>query len=163
MPIPDSWVDRIWSTMRATYGSAFDRQWECPSGVQPTQHVAAMRAHWARELAGLAAHPERIAHGLANLPERVPNLIEFRRACSAMPEYIAPALPAPPVDRARVAAELARLRHVLSSRPPAGNPAREIARNLLARSAAGERLSIVQRDALRGALSVMSRYVEETP
>ena len=40
--LPEAWVQRIFATMRATYGAALDRQWECPAGADP---VAFDREH----------------------------------------------------------------------------------------------------------------------
>ena len=42
--LPDAWVERIFSTMRATYGAAFDRQWECPAGVDPVKFLDVMNS-----------------------------------------------------------------------------------------------------------------------
>ena len=101
MSVPITWVERIWATMRATYGAAFDRQWECPSGVDPATHVADMKAHWARELGVYVNAPEALGYALENLPDRPPNLIEFRRICNGRPVYAPTALPAPAPDPKR--------------------------------------------------------------
>lgn len=96
--LPDVWIEKIWLAMRATYGAHFDRQWECPEGVDPAQHVGEMRGMWGKQLAVYAQRPEAIKYALENLPPHPPNLVEFRRLCSTCP---APAghplgLPAPP-------------------------------------------------------------------
>lgn len=112
--LPDAWVERIWAAMRATYGAAFDRQWECPAGADPVEHVARLKAHWGRELRAYQQSPQSIRFALENLPDRPPNLVEFcglmRRA--PMPEL--KALPAPvgkpsPTVLAKVAAVAKRV------------------------------------------------------
>ena len=105
--LPESWVERIWLAMRATYGAAFDRQWQCPAGADPVDHVRGLKAHWGRELARLQQNPAAIRHGLENMPAHPPNLIEFKALCVRRPDYVqAVALPAPEANPERVAAAL---------------------------------------------------------
>lgn len=148
MSLPDSWVERIWATMRATYGAAFDRQWECPAGVDPVQHVAAMKAHWARELSAYEKRPDGIRYALENLPDRPPNLVEFRKACNSRPDYVQKQLPAPTADPARVREILAGLKTSLL-RHPSCAPRDMLAQRLRARMQAGEKLTMFQRDFIR--------------
>jgi len=115
--LPDRWVERIWAAMRATYGAAFDRQWECPAGVDPLQHVADLKAHWGRELARFQQCPQAIAYGLDNLPPHPPNLIEFKAACNRRPEPAMPALPAPKPDPERLGEALKRLAQTQGEKP----------------------------------------------
>jgi hypothetical protein len=110
--LPAAWVERIWLAMRATYGAAFDRQWECPAGCDPATHVAGLKAHWAQELGVYLAKPEAIAYGLDNLPLHAPNLIEFKAACNRAPIPAARALPAPKADPDRLSATLGKLRSI---------------------------------------------------
>lgn len=67
--LPETWVERIWATMRATYGAAFDRQWQCPEGEDPVRHVASLKAHWGRELSRYQQNPDAIRYALENLPK----------------------------------------------------------------------------------------------
>ena len=84
--LPEAWVRRIWDTMRATYGAAFDRQWECPAGVTPQAHVQTLMETWGRGLAQLQQNPSAIAYGLDNLPaDHPPNLLQFRALCNRRP------------------------------------------------------------------------------
>ena len=98
--LPETWVERIWATMRATYGAAFDRQWQCPEGEDPVRHVASLKAHWGRELSRYQQ----------NLPKSPPTLIEFREICTRRPDPPVPQLPAPKPDPQRVAAALAEVK-----------------------------------------------------
>ena len=78
---PDPWLENIWSAMRAAYGAAFDRQWECPAGVDPHAHVADMKMMWGRQLAPFHQVPGAIGYALDNLPTWPPTLPEFRALC----------------------------------------------------------------------------------
>lgn len=148
--LPDTWIERIWLTMRATYGSAFDRQWQAPAGVDPAQHVADLKAVWGRELARLQEHPRSIAHALDNLPERPPNLVEFRQLCARAPEIVPPALPAPKPDPRRLAEAFSQLGQVTRARM---HRPKAWAWDLKAREDAGDvTLTPVQRAAWREAL-----------
>ncbi|WP_294767182.1 hypothetical protein [uncultured Rhodoferax sp.] len=87
--LPDGWVEKIWTAMRAAYGAAFDRQWEVPAGVDPVAHVAEMKQMWGRQLSHYQQSPNAIAFALDNLPARVtpPTLPEFRALCR---QYVRP-------------------------------------------------------------------------
>jgi hypothetical protein len=147
--LPDAWVARIFATMRATYGSAFDRAWACPAGEDPAAHGAFMRAHWARELGPLQANPDAIRHGLSCLPPLPPTLPEFRALCNGRPEPPPPpALPAPKADLARVAQIVSRVQRSGSRHP------RACALALREREQAGQRLTQYQRDYWREVLGV---------
>lgn len=144
--LPDAWVERIWATMRATYGAAFDRQWECPAGIDPAQHVATLKAHWGRELRGFQQNPAAIGHALDHLPEHPPNLPQFKALCVRRPDAQARLLPAPRADAEKVRRVMAGLRIT-----PQVNP-RAWAEALRERETRGERLTIAQRDMWRAAL-----------
>lgn len=150
--LPDAWVKRIWSEMRATYGAAFDRQWQCPAGVDPVDHVREVMGTWARGLSRFQQAPDAIRYALDNLPANPPNLIEFRLMCNRRPDQPVPALPAPKPDPARVAAELARMRVVVTDEQYAGP--KGWAYRLRVREQAGLRLGICQRWFWRAALGV---------
>ena len=141
--LPDSWTERIWATMRATYGAAFDRQWQCPEGADPVAHVASLKAVWGRELARFQQNPTALAYGLDNLPPYAPNLIEFRALCSRRPDSPVLLLSSVKADPVRVAQAVAALQKPCDSSP------RAWAWRLKSREEGGERLTIVQRNAWR--------------
>lgn len=137
--LPETWVERIWSTMRATYGAAFDRQWQCPEGEDPERHVATLKAHWGRELSRYQQNPDAIRYALENLPPRPPNLIEFKAACNRRPDQAVPQLPAPKPDPQRVASALAPLADI-KAKAGTYNP-REWAHSLHEQIQAGRKVS----------------------
>lgn len=96
--LPDAVVSRLFGALRANYGSAFDRLWECPAGEDPTKHAMGIKALWARELAGYADNLEALAYALENLPEQVPNLPQFRAICRRAPAKQVPRLEAPKAE-----------------------------------------------------------------
>lgn len=158
--LPAAWIERVFATMRATYGATFDRQWAPPPGLSDDQlreHGQQQMALWARQLVGLIGAPYRISFALENLPEYPPNLVQFKALCWHAPERAAPvpALPAPVQDRARVAAALARMRDLQLHHSPI-----QWAHDLRDREAAedadtpaSKRMTQVQRDAWREALA----------
>ncbi len=145
--LPEPWVERIFATMRATYGAAFDRQWECPPGVDPVTHAQQLKAHWGRELRGYQQNPAAIGFALGNLPPHPPNLVEFRAACCRRPEPARPMLPQPKADPQKVAKIVGGMNRTMQTDP------REWARRLQARHQRGEKLTGAQvamyREALR--------------
>jgi hypothetical protein len=145
--LPDAWIARIFATMRATYGSAFDRAWACPEGENAEAHAAFMRGHWARTLGPFAANPDAIRHGLENLPPLPPTLPQFAALCAQRPDRPVPALPAPKADPERVRAALQPLREQATHSDP-----RAWAWRLKAREDGGERLGHYARTAYREAL-----------
>lgn len=146
--LPERWVQRIFATMRASYGAAFDRQWECPAGTDPADHIAAMLEHWGRELRGYQQNPGAITYALENLPEHPPNLIEFKALLRRRPEVQKPLLEGPKPDPARVAAHLAKL-----NKPEEQEDPRRWARDLEAREKRGDNLTMAQRIAWRECLA----------
>lgn len=150
--LPESWVEHIWTVMRATYGAAFDRLWQCPEGVDPTEHVRQLKAVWGRGLARFQQSKHALTWGLENLPERPPNLVEFRSLCMSvpLPSDAPPRLPNVTPNPHRVQAVLqglemridrSRVRHQ-----------RAWAIELKALEERGENLTQFQRDAWREAL-----------
>ena len=134
-------VDRLIDRLRATYGRDFAARYE---GVQPE----AVKAIWARELAGFGTRLGSIAWALENLPERAPNAIEFRNLCRRAPEAPAPRIEAPPADPERVRVALATLKPA-----PAKADGRDWARRILARAADGEKPSFISVQFAREALA----------
>jgi len=144
--LPDAWIERIWATLRATYGAAFDRQWQPPADVSPADHVAALKAVWGRQLATLQQNPKAIAYALDNLPDSPPNLAQFKALCARRPTELPLALPRPAPDPERVAQALSRF-----ERPKERDP-KAWAWALREREERGERLTLFQREAWRTAL-----------
>ncbi len=146
--LPDSWVERIWFTMRANYGAAFDRQWACPAGEDPVLHVTAVKAHWSRELGGFVDKPDAIRYALDNPPNLPPTLPEFRALCNRAPEKCKPMLPAPKPDPEKMREALAGLNFQRTQSGP-----KSWAWRLKAREEAGDRLGAYQRSAWRAAVA----------
>ena len=138
--LPEAWVERIFATMRATYGAAFDRQWECPASADVAAHMQGIKAHWGRELGRYQQNPDAIRYALDNLPAYPPNLIEFRAACNRRPDAPVPQLPAPKPDPQRVAEALAPLAAARAQASQARHP-REWARSLHQQIQAGRVVS----------------------
>lgn len=145
--LPERWVQRIFATMRATYGAAFDRQWQCPAGTDPADHVAAMLSHWGRELRAYQQNPSAISYALDNLPEHPPNLVEFKAMCRRRPETGAPMLAAPRVPPQRMLEAVAAI-----ARPVQRADPKAWARDFEERESRGEQLTVAQRTAWRLAL-----------
>jgi len=141
--LPENWVERIWTTMRATYGAAFDRQWECPAGVDPVQHVTDLKAVWGRELRGFQQNPRAIAHALEHLPtDHPPNLLQFASLCRRTPQLHRAELPPPKASQAVIT-------QVLEAVQPAKREHRAWMAHVQRRIDSGERVSIAVRDMLR--------------
>ena len=156
-PLPRDWVERIWSEMRATYGAAFDRQWECPASLTKPEDIEGfygdIKAHWAKVLAGFSSNPKALRFALDNLPPHPPNLVEFRALCIRRPEPQQPQLPAPKADPEKVA------KLVAGVKVPGVDP-KAWAYRLRDKEAAGAPLTLAQRDMWRAALRT-SQEVEE--
>lgn len=155
--LPEQWVEKIFATMRATYGAAFDRQWECPPGVDPVVHGQQLKGHWGRELRGYQQNPDAIRFALDHLPAHPPNLVEFRELCNRRPTYVhAPRLEAPKskADPERLAKIVGALNRTNFRDPKAS--ARELRDRELNHGgvlASGKRMTMAQRDFWRQALS----------
>lgn len=155
--LPDTWVQRIWATMRATYGAAFDRMWATPPGSDPAQHAQSLMAHWAKELGRYTSNPQAITFAIENLPPNPPNLIEFKALCNRRPDQPAKVLPAPPVDKAAAQAALSKASQSIRSTGDMLEPVR----NLMRRELAGDkRLTRAQREFWRIALrqEILAKY-----
>lgn len=77
MSLPDSWTDKLFRKLSATYGQAFLRQYD---GV-PMEDV---KTNWAHELACFQQNPQAIARGLELLPaDRAPTVLQFRDLCKS--------------------------------------------------------------------------------
>lgn len=104
-------VEKIFARLLVRYGAAWNRMWE---GVEPD----AVKADWARELAGLSG--EAILHALENLPpDRPPTVGQFRALCINRPRAARYELPRPdptPEEKARVREALAKARAAITGK-----------------------------------------------
>lgn len=92
MPLPNAWVDRLFSKLTVTYGQRF-------LGLYSGVDLQAVKDDWADELSGYAQSPDALRHALSHLPtERPPTVLEFRQLCRQAPRPAAAALPAPALD-----------------------------------------------------------------
>jgi hypothetical protein len=92
LSLPDSWIDKLFRKLSATYGQAFLRQYD---GV-PMDDV---KANWAHELSCYQQTPQAISRGLDRLPsDRAPTVLQFRELCRGQAEHDRLALPAPPKE-----------------------------------------------------------------
>lgn len=158
--LPDRWVQKIWTTMRNTYGASFDRQWECPVGVDPQAHVGSLMSHWAEELGRFGNVPEAIGYALENLPDFPPNLVQFKAICNRAPGPVFKVLPQPEADKEVVAKALAKAAEAIKPQHDILFRQREHMRMEMA----GERLSMRQREFWRIALrnELLRKYAIDT-
>lgn len=141
MSLPLEWIDSLFARMSVRYGAAWSRMYE---GLD----VSVVKADWARELAPYANDPDPIKYALDNLPtDWPPNVAQFKAICLNRPAEPFKALPAPKVDRDRVAAEVAKIAR------PAGFQPLSWAYALQERERNGEALTETQRAAWRQALA----------
>ena len=107
MALPLIWTDRIFEKLTLTYGHAFLARWR-------DLDIDAVKSDWSTELAWFEKHPKAIAHALQNLPsDKPPTVLQFRDLCRSAPAPEVPRLPEPVADKARVDAELAKLRPIV--------------------------------------------------
>lgn len=151
--LPESWVRKIFATMRATYGASFDRQWQCPAGTDPAEHAAEMIGHWGRELRGYQQSPSAIAYALEHLPANPPNLIEFKALCRGAPQYAQKQIEGPKVTPERMLEAVAGI----AKPEPKHNP-KQWAEDLKAIEDRGGHLTLAQRSMWREALSENRSY-----
>lgn len=89
MPLPASWVERIFQKLSLVYGRDFIGRWE-------GQEMAAVMTDWGHELDGWQNQPEAIKHALSHLPpDKPPTVLQFRALCNGRPEPEAKKLPPP--------------------------------------------------------------------
>jgi len=146
----DDAVAYVFSELAATYGAAWDRS----IGQAP---IADVKTKWADALGSYLHSNEAkrsIMWALKNLPDRCPNSREFRTLCGHAPARVMPALPEPKADPERVAAELAKLGQLKSTRATPANGMKDWAYRLKARHEAGEKLNTNQVLCYREALHI---------
>lgn len=148
MSIPAAWVDKIFLKMTLLYGRDFVGRWEGLS-------IADVKTDWGHELSGFEDWPEAIAYALENLPSgKPPTVLEFRDMARKAPRKALVALPGPPADPAKVAAELAKLAALTARRLALTGDMKAWARRLMARHDAGEKLKPIQLRFAREALGI---------
>lgn len=132
MSLPLPWVEKIFQKLTVTFGRDFVGRWE---GL----NLADVKADWAHELRGFQQNPQAIAYGLEHcLDGKPPTVQEFKAICCRRPDAPLAALPAPPADPARVAAELQK---IATSQREARRDYRAWAPQVLARKQRGENVS----------------------
>ena len=134
MSLPLSWVDKIFHKLTLLYGRDFIGRWE---GLE----IADVKTDWGHELSVFENWPEAIAHALDSLPSgKPPTVMEFRDLARKAPRKELVALPGPPADPARAAAELQKLAAITgrSGARPGAIDHKAWARRLIARHEAGE-------------------------
>lgn len=155
MPIPDSWIDKIFDKLTMVYGHQFIGRW---SGLD----LVKVKADWAHELDGLQARPQAIGYALQNLPtDHPPTVLQFREICRRTPEVAEVlALDAPKPDPERVAAAVSGIRQSMT--PVGDHLSRQ--RQHMQMEIAGERLSVRQREFWRIALrsEILTKYRIDT-
>jgi hypothetical protein len=146
--LPTQVVDRLFTRLAATYGSAWDRS----MGQAP---IGDVKSAWAYELQGFARNLDALAWGLENLPEKCPNVIEFRNLCRKAPEPELPKLPEPPANPERLKAELAKLGKLREAPASRGPVDISWAQRIVARADGGQRVAPLP---LRMAREVLAKH-----
>lgn len=143
-PLPTHWIDRLFTKLMLTYGAPFMARYD---GLD----LAMVKAEWAEGLAGYQAHDGlAIKLALGMLPDRAPNLIEFRALCRAAPTPTTKALQGP-VDKPNPEMLAMVAKGLEKAAPP---DAKQWARDLQEKDAAGVPLTVTQRAAYRAALGL---------
>jgi hypothetical protein len=155
MPMPASWIDRIFDKLTMVYGHQFIGRW---SGLD----LAKVKADWSHELDGMESHPKSIAYALQHLdPDSPPSVLQFREICRRAPEERPPALPAPEVNQAAAQAAIEQaISHATGPKYDVLHRQREH----MQWEVEGVQLSKAQRDFWRVALrsEIMARYGIDT-
>ncbi len=139
LPLPASWVDRIFAKLALAYGAEVARKWE---GL----NMDDVKSDWAQELGGLSG--ESIAHALQHLPpDRPLTAMAFRALSLGAPLPKVAKLPAPVADPAVMRKALGSI-----ERAPGFDP-KSWAHRLKAREERGDRLTQFQRQEWREALA----------
>ncbi len=148
MSLPMKAIDRLFERLGATYGKQWTSMWD-------NTPMSDVKSLWAHELAAYGQNLEAIAFALENLPPRAPNAIEFKQLCRMAPrKENAPAIEHVKADPARVAAEFAKLREVIKSKPASSYDAKEWARIIIRRHEAGEKIRPLNLRFAREALGI---------
>lgn len=134
MSLPIPWVEKIFRKLIVTYGRDFLGRYE---GLD----IEDVKADWAHELRGFQQNPAALAYGLETcLGGKPPTVQDFKLACNRRPDTTL-ALPSPPADPERMAAELAKLSPLRKTGATFPVDHKAWARRLKARHDAGEKLN----------------------
>lgn len=147
VPLPASWVDRIFEKLTVTYGRDFTARWD---GMGEKGLIAA-KQDWAWELGGFVDHGEAIGHALAHLPAKPPNVIEFRALARLAPAPMLKLLESPRADLERVAGLVQQIKSAVQATK---QDPKAWAHKLKRRHESGERLGTHQINAYRQALGL---------
>ena len=140
-------IDKLFMTLAATYGSAWDRS----LGIAPVDEVKAI---WRKHLTGFVSGD--IKYALDHLPSKCPNVLEFRDLCRAAPRAeLLKVTHQPKPDPEKVAEVVGVVKSKLTQLPKA-DP-KDWARKLKARHDKGEKLAAHQIAAYRQALGFEGR------
>jgi hypothetical protein len=135
MSLPDSWVERIFGRLLATYGRDFTARWEGIDGK-------VVKADWAYVLRGYEREPDRLAYALDHMPAKPPNVIDFRAIADSAPTNVrAPTLPNFARPRSPRPDELAALRQLRDDARAGAllrKPSRQWAYDIVAQHERGE-------------------------
>lgn len=144
MSLPAAWVEKIFHKLTVTFGRDFVSRWD---GL----NVEDVKADWAHELRGFQQNPAAIKFALENcLSGKPPTVHNFKALCIRRPDST-PALPNPPADPERVAAELVKLAQVKTA---SSVDHKAWAKRLKQRHDAGEKLNQNQIRCYRNALGL---------
>lgn len=155
MPMPASWIDRIFDKLTMVYGHQFIGRW---SGLDLTK----VKADWTHELDGMEAHPKAISYALQHLdPDQPPTVLQFRELCRRAPAPKLPELPAPEVNQAAAQAAIGRA-VAMATQPKFDMLHRQ--REHMLQEIEGVKLNKAQREFWRIALrsEILSRYGIDT-
>lgn len=77
--LPDSWVQKIFSTMQGHYGSKWMNMWKIGQTLPDGSDAGIVNAmnHWAEKLGGYKDQPETLKRAMENLPTEPPTLPQF--------------------------------------------------------------------------------------
>ena len=151
MSLPIAWIDKIFHKLTLLYGRDFIGRWE---GLE----IADVKTDWGHELSGFQNWPEAIAHALATLPPgKPPTVMEFRDLARKAPRKELIALPGPPADPERVAAELKKLAAITGKAiaAPGRIDHKAWAKRIIARHEAGENINPTSLRFAREALHIV--------
>lgn len=112
-PLPDAWIDKIFSHMSSMYGSKFADLWR-------DTDLKAVKALWAEKLGGFLDQPSAIKSALDALDDKPwpPTLPEFLMLCREAAKRTStgrPALPPPDLTPEQIQANLDRLHAITGS------------------------------------------------
>ena len=142
--------DHLFNRLLAVYGTQWTKQWQ----DVPMQDA---KDAWARELGQYAGRLEAIAYAFDNLPDRAPNAVQFRNLCRQAPAPEVPALPMPAANPQRMREELAKLGHITAAKPQGAASMMAWAPRILARYAAGAKITPTVLEMARDADALRTR------